>query len=576
VLYLAEVQKKSGVFGSGKAGLKLLAQQRSEHNWSPASGDEIPFDDANTFGAGVLVMVEISPNKQVQGALKEAGPQLVKILQGFSRFQEKTKTQEEEIDQWKASLTYQAEELNRRETEIQGREEQVEQIQEQLEALTARKAEIDAESSALDKARQEVEHSKQELEAAWRQFQGERENFAQQSEQAASLDADQANSLKEWLDYLAEVVATTEDSSEAIAAIEAQIEVQRQSCHDRRQTLEADQQQLEIFQADRDRLSGELEATRTALSTLQAEFYRAEAGRNSQQAVIEAKQQLAKTITERLAEADTLAAEIAQLSVSSSGDDSDLGVDLSGLERLPLNELQQKVRQLQDELEKGFRFVSDQEEELTLQRMDLNELETKLARAGDGERAALQVELADSHESFKFLNQTLVGQRRNLRKQERVMNLHQVVLWRRLGNPPEATSSGGGSIDTSVITTQLQQRKQEQTTLLTALETEIAELQANLAHLDTEIAAKQHEIDAHLSQAEEQTEALEATKAALERTTERIEALGTLLDTIEAQLNELASGCDRLKESASAALEAKQSQENAIAQLQEVVSSLMG
>jgi chromosome segregation ATPase len=575
VLYLAEVQKKSGVFGSGKAGLKLLAQQRSEHNWSPASGDEISFDDASTFGPGVLVMVEVGPNKQVQGAPKEAGSQLVKILQGFSRFQEKTKTQEEEIDQWKASLTYQAEELNRRETEIQGREEQVEQIQEQLEALATRKAEIDTEAAALSTAKQDVERSKQELEAAWTQFQGEREHFAEQTEQAASLDADQANSLKEWLDYLAEVVATSGDPSEPIAAIEAQIEAQRLSCSDRRQLIDGDREQLATVQADHDRLSEELEAARTALSEFQAEVYRAEAGRLSQQAVIEAKQQLASTIGERLAEADALSAELSHLAVSSGGEEGDLGVDLTVLERLPLNELQQKVRQLQDELEKGFRFVSDQEEELTLQRVDLNELETKVARASESERSNLQVELADSHESFKFLNQTLVGQRRNLRKQERVMNMHQVVLWRRLGNPPEATSSSG-TIDTSVITAQLQQRKTEQTAALAALETEIAELQATLGSLDMEITAKQQEIDAQTNQVTEKTQALMEVTATLERTTERIESLSSLLDSIEGQLAELASGCDDLKESAAAASEAKQSQENAIAQLQEVVSSLMG
>ncbi|NJN60830.1 MAG: hypothetical protein HC795_04215 [Coleofasciculaceae cyanobacterium RL_1_1] len=576
MLYLAEVQKKSGVFGSGKAGLKLLAQQRSEHNWSPASGEEIPFDDATTFGAGVLVMVEISPNKQVQGAPKEAGQQLVKILQGFSRFQEKTKTQEEEIDQWKASLTYQAEELNRRETEIQGREEQVEQIQEQLDALTARKAEIEAETSALNGTRQELENSKQELEAAWRQFQGERENFAQETEQAASLDADQANSLKEWLDYLAEVMTTSGDSGESIATIEAQIEAQRQICSDRRDMLNRDHEQLGTVQADRDRLRGELEATQTTLSELQAEVYRAEAGRSSQQAVIETKQQLASSIVERLADVDSLTVEISQLSVNSGSDDSDLGVDLGELERLPLNELQQKVRQLQDELEKGFRFVSDQEEELTLQRMDLNELETKVARANEAERAELQTELADSHESFKFLNQTLVGQRRNLRKQERVMNLHQVVLWRRLGNPPEATSSGGGSIDTSAIMAQLQLRKGEQTALLAMLEAEIAELQAQLASLDLEITAKQQDIELHVNQVNEQTEALEAATAALERTTERIEVLSGVLDTIEAQLAEFAAGCDSLKEGAAVATEVKQSQENAIAQLQELVNGLTG
>jgi len=509
----------------------------------------------------------------VQGVPKEAGPQLVKILQGFSRFQEKTKTQEEEIDQWKASLTYQAEELNRRETEIQGREEQVEQIQEQLETLKARKAEIDTETIALNAARQEVERNKQDLEAAWTQFQGEREHFSQQAEQAASLDTDQANSLKEWLDYLADVVATSEDPSELIASLEMQIEAQRLSCDDRRQMLENDRTQLATVQADRDQLREELDTAHAALRELQTEVDRAEAGRSSQQAVIAAKQRLVQIIAERLAEADSLSTALSQLAVS--GEDSDLGINLGDLERLPLNELQQKVRQLQDELEKGFRFVSDQEEELTMQCMELNELEAKLARVGEGERSELEAELEDSRESFKFLNQTLVGQRRNLRKQERGMNLHQVVLWRRLGNPPETTSSSG-TVNTSAITAQLEQRKAEQTAALAALETEIAELQTTLASLDVELTVKQQEIEAQANQVTEKTEALIAVTATFERTMERLESLGGLLDGIEAQLSELASGCDRLKESVAAANEAKQSQESAIAQLQEVVSGLMG
>ncbi|HEY9297900.1 MAG TPA: hypothetical protein VIQ31_16370, partial [Phormidium sp.] len=119
MLYLAEVlQKKSGPFGGNKTDLKLLACQRGE-SWSGVGGDEVvPLspDEASKYGDGALVLVELGGNRQVQRI--NPGRELVGILQNFSRLQEKYKTKEEEIEQWKESLTYQAHELNRREMEI--------------------------------------------------------------------------------------------------------------------------------------------------------------------------------------------------------------------------------------------------------------------------------------------------------------------------------------------------------------------------------------------------------------------------------------------------------------------------
>jgi hypothetical protein len=109
VLYLAEVQKQRSGFkglGGGKAELKLLACQRGEHNWSAISIDDvIPVEEANKFNDGTLVLVELSASKQVQ-RIQEAARQLVSILQNFSRLQDKFKDKEEEIEQWKASLTF--------------------------------------------------------------------------------------------------------------------------------------------------------------------------------------------------------------------------------------------------------------------------------------------------------------------------------------------------------------------------------------------------------------------------------------------------------------------------------------
>ena len=61
-------------------------------------------------------------------------------------------------------------------------------------------------------------------------------------------------------------------------------------------------------------------------------------------------------------------------------------VDLVSLENMPLGELEEKLKSLQENLEKLVRFVNDQEEELTLQRQTVQELQDKIANVGDCQR----------------------------------------------------------------------------------------------------------------------------------------------------------------------------------------------
>ncbi len=92
MLYLAEVQKqKGGVFGGGKAELKLLACQRTDQSWSAVPAEEvIPAEEANNLSAGALVIVNLGGNRQVQGEIEPAGGRLVNMLQTFSRLVEKS------------------------------------------------------------------------------------------------------------------------------------------------------------------------------------------------------------------------------------------------------------------------------------------------------------------------------------------------------------------------------------------------------------------------------------------------------------------------------------------------------
>jgi len=120
VLYLAEVKKQTRGFMSGsRTEIKLLACQHNDQTWSPVPGDEvIALDECDQMGEGTLLMVNLGNNRQIQGEPQTAAPELVRQLQKLSRLSEKLKTQQEEIEQWKQSLTYQSQELARREAEI--------------------------------------------------------------------------------------------------------------------------------------------------------------------------------------------------------------------------------------------------------------------------------------------------------------------------------------------------------------------------------------------------------------------------------------------------------------------------
>ena len=165
MLYLAEVQKqKTGFMGAAKAELKLLACQRADQSWNPVPGEEVisaSLEEASKLSDGALVLADLNPaNRQVQ-RIQEAGRPLVGILQNFSRQLEKSKSQEEEIEQWKQSLTFQSQELNRREMEMEARLEQLQQIEEDFERLEAQRQEIDMGRETSKQLREEIERNRQ-------------------------------------------------------------------------------------------------------------------------------------------------------------------------------------------------------------------------------------------------------------------------------------------------------------------------------------------------------------------------------------------------------------------------------
>ena len=147
MLYLATVQKKTRFLCGATTELKLLACKRGENNWIPVLREEIiPAEEANQFNAGVLVLVDLSANKRVQ-RVQEATSSLVRILQTFSRMQEKWEAKEREKESWQQGLVYQAAELNRRSME-----------------LKVQQRRLETQRQEIQKARQEIERLRQAIE----------------------------------------------------------------------------------------------------------------------------------------------------------------------------------------------------------------------------------------------------------------------------------------------------------------------------------------------------------------------------------------------------------------------------
>ena len=479
MLYLAEVQKQRSGFGlgGGKAELKLLACQRGEHNWSAVPGDDaIPVEEANKFNDGTLVLVELSASKQVQ-RIQEAARQLVSILQNFSRLQDKFKDKEEEIEQWKASLTFSSQELNRREMEMQAREEQLAQMEDELERLEAQRSEIENTRDEANRLREEVDRSRVEIETAWEQLRGEQQRVAQQQSQVpqgAVVDQQQTQRIQELMKKLGGAIASAqgvrEQLNQSFGAVGAQQAI-----------LDQHWQQLEQKRANAQQQQEEVDRQNQSLQNRWQEWYQsqdalagARADLKGQQSTLSAKQEQAQSVSLQVRAGEDLYQQLSRLASASGTAGTEQRVDVSALEKMSVEDLQGLVQHLQQDLEKVFRFVNDQEEELTLQRETIEELQGKIQAASEYDRMGLENEMADELESYQMLNETLVGQRLRLQEREDVLKQHQAVLWRRLGT--NAPKQERGDIDLGPIVAQLNTQREQQSQELQRLENEIQQV----------------------------------------------------------------------------------------------------
>ncbi|MCZ8192119.1 MAG: pilus motility taxis protein HmpF [Microcystis sp. LE19-338.1B] len=519
MLYLAEVKKQTRSFiGGYKTELKLLACQHNDQTWSAIPGEDILiYDETKSLGEGALLLVNLSNNRQLQGNPELAGAEMVRQLQKISRLMERSKKDQEKIEQWKQSLTYQSEMLNRQKMEMETRIEQIEQIE--------------AEFEYLERKRQELETLKQQL--------NEQQRHLEEGQINCNSYPNLSPEKQQFIRSLAERLANNHDRgnspSQIIHSTLESVQEQQTILNSCWQSLEEQKKAVENRQVANDEMldyleqrARELQTSRNALETAQIQL-------QIQETVLSQKQELFEHLNLTLQTTDSTRQMLLRL-LGGEELGFDGKIDLEALEQMPLEELESLVKNLQTDLKRWEIFVNDQEEELTLQCQTVEELEARMATIDQSERANLESELAEEQEKKGMLAATLVGQRRNLQERQAISSQHLKILQRRQGIlSPEDTQKSGFEPLLMLLADNYQNNLQESQRLAA----EIKGLQEDLPKNRDTIDEQWSDLEQKTREFEEQERQWRDANLVLVRFKTQVQQYETFLQPVQDQLDQI-------------------------------------
>lgn len=578
MLYLAEVQKQKGGLLSGgpKTELKLLACQRTDQNWSPVSEEAITAEDASKLNDGALVLVELNPNRQIQ-RIQEAGRPLVNMLQNFSRQLEKFKLKEEEIDQWKESLLTQAQELNRREMDMEARLEQLQQMEEEFQNLESQKQKVETKGEQIAKLQAEIERNRQDLEGAWEHLRGEQrrlEELQANSGSGQGLDEEQSRLMSELLERLSGRVAPTETVREHLNLALELLESQQATLNSNWQKLEEQKTIASQQQAEVERLSQTLSDRQNSWQQAQDVLEQQKVQLKANTAILASKQDAVEMMQQQLRNQDILHQQIRSLAANSGDVLLSQEVDVEALERISLEELQQIIQGLIQKLEMDSSFVQDQEQELKYKQESIENLQNKIAAASDEDKSNLQAELADEQDLYQMLNETLVGQRRNLLQRQKLIQQHETILLRRQGETvPDVEEEP--QIDFGAVLLQMKNQRQQQSQELEKLEQEISQIRAAIESDQSVIERQTQEQNQHQQECQEIETNLLSLRTATAESWSRVHLYQDVLQPIQDSLNDLRNKLQAIAESVAQVQETGDHQLQTINEMRHTLQSLI-
>lgn len=499
MLYLAEVQKpKSGfsIGGRSKPELKLLACQRTEQNWSAIPGEELLTapDDAGNYNSGVLLLIEMNANRQIQSPVRDAGKHLVGILQNLSRQIEKYKKEADEIESWRQSLSTQSQQLQLRQEEIYGREEDLKHTRAELYRLTQ-------EAQALEATLGQHEQSRQELAARWEQVREKEHSLdIQQQSLRGSVSQEQVAQIRTAV-YQLGINSGTFDSHQLETTVTA-IEIQQELLNGHWQQFHLQQQQVIETQVELNRQQQEIDRSKQQLQELQTALKQTQTDWEIQQHTLSLQQEYVQRLTVRI---DLERENYQKIYLMSQGGDDvgNIKINLEQLETMPIGELQTIVENLQTEADRSVYFIHLEEEELQEKQQAIDELRQAILVANEFDTFKLEADLADEQDAYNMLDHTLDGQRQTMRERQAFLQIHNRILRQRQDLSPAGVDRS--QIEWASILQILANQSQQQHSELTQSTMEVHNLRATIEKTKAKI--EQH-LEDYLHESK-QVEALE-------------------------------------------------------------------
>lgn len=550
--YLAEVQKQAKSFiGGVKTELKLLAFQRNDQTWAGVPTEElITAEEANHFNHGVLVLVELGVNRQVQRPPKEACKELVAILQNLSRLVEKSKNQEDEIEQWRQSLTYQSQELHRREMEIESQGEQLQQLEQEWERLEAQRLEVQQEIQYLEEKRQQVPH------------------YSENGK--GGIEPERLSHLQEMLQRLNLAIAPPEILSDQLEAAHQALAMQQAALQKEWQKLEQQKAAAQQVQSQVDLEVVNVKNRQLDWEKIHASLEKAQLELKIQERTLAIKQESAELTNLSWQSQEEIYQQIYRLATGSEYVEGIQKVDIIALQNLPLSELEQTVKHLEEDLHRVERFVNDQEEELKMQQETIDELKSKIDSANEFDRLTIGAELADEEDRYNMLDETLIGQRRSLKERQETLKQHLQVLRRRQGLSDRQDDQ---SIDLEPVLRQMELHKKHQEQELQRLETEITQIRQTIQQTHQLLDQQFNEHRSQERELQNQQERLKHLQAEATKLWLQVEVYQQTLQPIQDHFDAVKQKLDAIGQFAERLHHTSESQSQTIGQIHQLITS---
>lgn len=509
--YLAELQKTQAAFGlGGNSSVRLLARNTGENVWQPITNEQVlqvqDSSQAKDFKDGQMVIAEVTGSNQVQ-SIQEASKKIVNILQAFSRSQDKYKSAEEEVEQWKQSLNFQSQELHRREQELEHKELE-------LEHLDARRQEIEELEDKFAKERQEIEQLRKSIESERGQFEAK----------ASALSIEQVEQIKTLIAHLS-TNFTNPDS------LRDKIHNALDLINKRQEVLTGFWQNLDTLKNEAEKQKVVLSKSTEELSSRKYQWQQTQSALADAQAELKAQRGIMKLQENNIAmsrvhlDAQIDLYEQTAHAIESFGGPGSIEVlspeEETRLQSMSVEDLESTIKALQSDFDKLANYVSAQEDELAGFEGEIADLQSQIESADQFARIELESNKEFAEEQYRLLEESVSGTRRSMQERLSVLNQQKAVLDRRKGIVVEVSPVQS----LLPLLSQIEAQKNRQEQELRKMEGQI-ETVRNITQQQQEILSKQTQEH----QLQEQ-----AIRAAEAQQQERLKAVAELLGQISAQ-----------------------------------------